>query len=75
MAIGPASKKDQSESERGGCEWELIARAVGRSDESIVEVNFPDGDDQVDADGAAAGRVKNPARIIKPPRNSVKDDT
>lgn len=48
---GPGTQEDQREGQRGRGKREFESGAIGRSRQSIVQVNFPDGDAQVDADG------------------------
>jgi hypothetical protein len=48
---GTSAKEDQREGEGGGGQSELISRVVRTSDESVVQMHFPDGHKQIDENG------------------------
>src|ERR1035437_821539 len=48
---GTSAKKDQGEGQGSRREGELISGTIGSSDESVVQVPFPDGNKQIDENG------------------------
>src|SRR5215469_1970792 len=49
------AKEDQGKRDGGGGHWELVPRTIGRPQKSVVEMHFPDGDAEIDADGEGSG--------------------
>jgi hypothetical protein len=49
------AEKDQGEGNRGGGHGELVSGAIGRPHKSIVQMHFPDGDAEIDADSEGSG--------------------
>ena len=45
---GACAEEDQREGKRGSSERKLISRTIGSSDQSIVQMYFPDGHSQID---------------------------
>jgi len=52
---GAGAEENQSKGEGAGGEGKFVSWPIGRSQETIVPVDFPNGDRQVDADGEGGG--------------------
>ena len=52
---GAGSEEDQGKRERSRCHRKFEARSIGRSYEPVVQMDFPNGDAQIDTDSESRG--------------------
>ena len=59
---GTRTKEDQREGQAGGGQGKLVPRTIRRSHKPVVQMNFPQRHDQVDADGQGGNAGKEARR-------------